>query len=1257
MSAQTYTVVIARNPFDPARDRTISTRTRRVRLSALAPKTSQPFICLVNGAPVLRADWDKRPAHGDIVAFVTLPQGGGGGSNPLSAVLQVALMVALPGIGSGIIGALDIASGSLLAGAIQVGIGLAGSALVNALIPPPRPPSTQQQAALAAPSPTYSLNAQGNAARLGASIPVQYGRHIAYPDFAAEPYAEFVGNEQYLYQLFALGQGEYSIEAIRIEDTPIASFEDITYEVIAPGGTVKLFPANVVSSIEVAGQEALTNTPLGPFVVNASGTRANYVGIDVVCPKGLYYANDSGAMDARSVSFSVEAQSVDDSGAGYGGWATLGVETIAAATNTAQRKSYKYAVTEARYQVRLTRLDAKDTSARAGHDLNWTGARAYLPGSQQYGGMTLIAMRMKASNNLSQAASRRVNVIATRMLPSWNPTTGWGMPVATRSIAWAAADVLRAQYGAKISDAYIDLAQLYVLDQIWQARGDTFDARFDNTMTVWEALTQIARCGRAKPYQQGGIVHFVRDQAQTVPVAMFSHRNIVKGSLKVDYLMPTAETADAVTVQYFDAATWKPAEVIAALPGSGSINPVKVQLFGCTSRDQAWREGMYMAACNRYRRKPITHSTEMEGFIPTFGDLVALAHVRLSRAQSGEVVSWDAASRTLQLSEPLSWTAGQSHYISLRKRDGGFAGPYLATAGTDAYQAVLAELPAITPYTGGNEERTHFSFGIGAEYRELALLTAVKPRGMHQVELAYINDDPLVHQADLGTTPAPPAAWQLAKSPTVPTVTGLQVVQGGTPDKPVLAISWQPAPGADHYLVEQSADGVAWTGAGSTTGSSLSIPVQPGAIQVRVAGVGLTRGAWASWGGVAGNAIAPPPDVIGLALSEAFSGPVCNIQWNAAARATGYTVEVWAGSPSALIRSRTTTNLRFSYSADDALADGGPWRDLTFKVRANGSNGSTSANWATLAASNTQLGALTGLTINALVASIKLSADRPTAADFQGMRVWASTTNGFTPDASNLVYEGPETTVSLDLNPGSATYYLRAAGFDQWGRDALALSAQHTAATTLIDNAHINTAAVDTLQIAGNAVTAQVSLGISPVYNIVSSDATGHLQMTWVSDLTYTYSDGVSVSYSSYDLFSTGNAYSTPSISLPAGMTAVISVMANELWVEHFNATIRGKTSGVAITCTVVRNNPDGSTTPVDSAYFRAVKDSHGDFMVEFNSKMFLDTIPASGVYRYTLTRNVQVALSPQGSLTTTNASQYLISGGGVVVLVEGAKR
>ena len=118
---------------------------------------------------------------------------------------------------------------------------------------------------------------------------------------------------------------------------------------------------------------------------------------------------------------------------------------------------------------------------------------------------------MKATNNLSQRSSRMLNCIVTRRLSTWSPTGGWSGKIPTRSIAWAIADILKANYGARLTDKSIDLEGLYRLDQIWAARGDTFNAVFDSKLTVYDALSRTCKVGRSVPYIQGGIVRFVRD--------------------------------------------------------------------------------------------------------------------------------------------------------------------------------------------------------------------------------------------------------------------------------------------------------------------------------------------------------------------------------------------------------------------------------------------------------------------------------------------------------------------------------------------------------------------------------------------------------------------------------------------------------------------------------------------------------------------------------------------------------------------------
>lgn len=98
--------------------------------------------------------------------------------------------------------------------------------------------------------------------------------------------------------------------------------------------------------------------------------------------------------------------------------------------------------------MRVVRLDYKDTLARAGHELRWGEVRGYLVNPSLPVGITFLAVKIRATDSLSMRSSRLVNCLVTRKLPVWNPCSGWSPPQATRSIAWAFADAVRADYGA-----------------------------------------------------------------------------------------------------------------------------------------------------------------------------------------------------------------------------------------------------------------------------------------------------------------------------------------------------------------------------------------------------------------------------------------------------------------------------------------------------------------------------------------------------------------------------------------------------------------------------------------------------------------------------------------------------------------------------------------------------------------------------------------------------------------------------------------
>ena len=83
-----------------------------------------------------------------------------------------------------------------------------------------------------------------------------------------------------------------------------------------------MLDTDVVTAPEIAGQELLSIADggdwVGPFVANPTETTTDLLALDVIMPKGLYYANDSGGLSSRTVSWEVQARLINDEGNALG---------------------------------------------------------------------------------------------------------------------------------------------------------------------------------------------------------------------------------------------------------------------------------------------------------------------------------------------------------------------------------------------------------------------------------------------------------------------------------------------------------------------------------------------------------------------------------------------------------------------------------------------------------------------------------------------------------------------------------------------------------------------------------------------------------------------------------------------------------------------------------------------------------------------------------------------------------------------------
>ena len=910
---------------------------------------------------------------------------------------------------------------------------VAGSMLINAVLPPPGLPNT---AAPSQGSPTYSLQAQGNAARLGSPIPVNYGRMRIYPDFAAIPYTEYDENEQYLYQLFCIGQGENKVTDIRLDNTPIENFADVTTEIVPPLGKVTLFHTAVISAPEAGGQDMSEPITLGPYVLNDVATEVTRIAVDLVFPGGLMGVHENNG-DEYSVSVHLQAvaQTIDDAGDPTGEEVTLFNQSISDRTRTAVRKTLSADVPAGRYQVTVQRHTAKAPNHEV-KNCSLGAIKGFLVDDNEYGDITLLAMRTMASADLSDAASRLVNVLNERLIPVWDPDTGWSENQITRSPAWAFADAVRSRYGGDFADKEIDLQGLHYLAGLFDSRGDMFDGRFDTEQSLWDGLGKIGQVCRSGPVRQGNLIRLIRDQHVETPSQMFSMANMADFS--IDYVMHNDRTADSVKVTYWDETRdYAQTTVLCQLPDDTADNPQEITLFGCSQYEQAWREGMYLAASNRERRQMVSWTTGLEGHIPTFGDLVLVNHDLLGAGQlfSGTVQAVDGSVLVLSADVNLE---GEHWYLILRDRYGQPSDPLpIERAPGDMRNRV--KVTETLPYIEAdpNKERTHYMIGQGSQVSWPVKVTAISPEADDRVSISGCIESEFVHSADEGEIPPPPP--DLVPPPPGLDIEDLRANQGGTVNQPVIFLSWARATGADRYLIDYSTDGRStWQPAG--TGQSLinqhEFTSEPGLITVRVAAVAAVRGDWTTIDVNAGGDFDVPEQVIPR-LAEPFTGDALKVVWHAEPAAARYLVEVHYDGQRvrALYLERQITAYQYHYT--DAQQDAAG-RTLTIKVLAQNAEG-VNGEFGTLTATNPSPAIPTGVVIDSLIDSFIVRADYSDEPDIKEFRVYGSQSTGFVPDIDNLLATSDVAWVSLAL---SGTWYFKTAWVDQWGSDGLNFSSE-----------------------------------------------------------------------------------------------------------------------------------------------------------------------------------------------------------------------
>ena len=540
---------------------------------------------------------------------------------------------------------------------------------------------------------TYGWDLPTPTTTAGTVVGETYGECIPAPQLL-EQHVETVNDEQYLNLLYCGGYGPVdSIDNIRIDYTDIGNFSGVQLETRLgtndqkPISFFKNTPLDQSVGVELMQGQGVART--------SDSTKASALDVTLEFPAGLYHVNDKGNYENATVTFLLEyRKGQGDSWHNFNKSDTGYHYSVTAATNSALRRTFSVTGLEAgQYDVRVTAVN-KPSSSRYQSMVNWSIMTSYIDGIYSRPNKILVALRIKANNQLSGGVPS-LNWRQTRKTV-WvhNPETGYYEQRAADNPIWACYDILHgcrslknintgeneyivAGYPASCLDAYWQQwksAAAYADEEITNQDGEKepryrFDAYFDTAQKRWNAAQKAANVGHAVIIPHGRNIGIVVDRPGHI-TQIFGEGRTTVSSVKGSF-SSTEDRARAIEVTYNDGQNdFKNTVMTVRSPNyntdRSSDNTAQLTLFGVKRRSQAYREAITALATNERQLQFIELSTDIDAIVAEYGDIVGFNHAvsRLGIA-SGRIVS--ATTTTVKLDKTVQLDAAKKYeiYISL----------------------------------------------------------------------------------------------------------------------------------------------------------------------------------------------------------------------------------------------------------------------------------------------------------------------------------------------------------------------------------------------------------------------------------------------------------------------------------------------------------------------------------------------------------------------------------------------------------------
>ncbi|EFB6066005.1 host specificity protein J [Escherichia coli] len=435
----------------------------------------------------------------------------------------------------------------------------------------------------------------------------------------------------------------------------------------------------------VLGTEVKYDTPITRTITSANIDRLRFTfGV-----QALVETTSKGDRNPSEVRLLVQIQR-------NGGWVTEKDITIKGKTTSQYLASVVVGNLPPRpFNIRMRRMTPDSTTDQLQNKTLWSSYTEIIDVKQCYPNTALVGVQVDSEQFGSQQVSRNYHLRGRILqVPSnYNPQTrqysgiwdGTFKPAYSNNMAWCLWDMLthpRYGMGKRLGAADVDKWALYVIGQYCdQSVPDgsggtepriTCNAYLTTQRKAWDVLSDFCSAMRCMPVWNGQTLTFVQDRPSD-KVWTYNRSNVVMPDDGAPFRYSFSALKDrhnAVEVNWIDPDNgWETAtelvEDTQAIARYGR-NVTKMDAFGCTSRGQAHRAGLWLIKTELLETQTVDFSVGAEGLRHVPGDVIEICDDDYAGISTGgRVLAVNSQTRTLTLDREITLPSSGTTLISL----------------------------------------------------------------------------------------------------------------------------------------------------------------------------------------------------------------------------------------------------------------------------------------------------------------------------------------------------------------------------------------------------------------------------------------------------------------------------------------------------------------------------------------------------------------------------------------------------------------